>query len=78
MLYLNIQDRKLPKGLYFGKDSRTTVLQIDSDFAKVKHYGVEIALKGMEVNEFFNKNNNLYATIYTSVYLAKKTFCECF
>ncbi|KAK2166269.1 hypothetical protein LSH36_40g08008 [Paralvinella palmiformis] len=49
LLYLNIQDRKLPKGLYFGKDTRSTILQIDSDFAKVKHYGVETALKRIEV-----------------------------
>lgn len=49
LLYLNIQDRKLPKGLYFGKDTRSTILQIDSDFTKVKHYGIEIALERIEV-----------------------------
>ena len=49
MLYLNIQDRKLPKGIFFGKDTRSTILQIDSDFAKVKHYGIETALMRIEV-----------------------------
>jgi hypothetical protein len=53
MLYLNIQDRKSPKGMFIGKDSRSTMLQIDTDFAKVKHYGVDAPLQRIEVRSYF-------------------------
>ena len=50
MVYLNLSNRSAPKCLQIGKTPQSTVLEINSDFDKVKHYGVEFPLQNMEVS----------------------------
>lgn len=49
LIYFNPLDRAGPKGLHIGKDSRTTFLKVDDQFAKVSHYGVDYKLLSLEV-----------------------------
>jgi hypothetical protein len=49
MLYLNIQDRTVPKGLQVGKDLRSLLLHIDEGLTKVKYYGIEYDIHRLEV-----------------------------
>ena len=50
MLWLNLKNRDMPKGLQIGADPKSRFLQIDGDFHKVKHYGAEYQLHRLEVD----------------------------
>ena len=47
--FLNFKNRDLPKGLLVGANPKTRFLQIDEDFHRVKHYGVDYELRRLEV-----------------------------
>ncbi|XP_064649374.1 uncharacterized protein LOC135501273 [Lineus longissimus] len=49
MLFYNTETRGLPKGIQFGKDTKSVMLEIDEDMTTVKHYGVPLQLKVCEV-----------------------------
>ena len=51
LLWLNLEDRTIPKGLSIGRDSRTTFIEVEEDFAAVKHYGVRCKLQAIEVQQ---------------------------
>ncbi|KAI0213257.1 hypothetical protein LSAT2_001723 [Lamellibrachia satsuma] len=49
MLYLNTQDRRMPKQLQVGTDVKRLPLQVDAGFSSVKHYGVDVPLERLEM-----------------------------
>ncbi len=59
MIYLNLQDRNVPKGIQIGKDARSLVLETNDDLTKVRHFGLEYELLAIEVSftfEYFSAN----------------------
>ena len=53
MLYLNLQDRNVPRGFQVGKDGRSLVLEIDESLSKVKFYSIEYDLHSVQVQACF-------------------------
>lgn len=52
MVYFNLQDRNVPKGIQIGKDARSLVLETNDDLTKVRHFGLEYDLHNIEVRTF--------------------------
>ena len=51
MVYFNLTDRSVPRGLQIAKYGGRPVIAIDDDFSTVRHYGIEFKLDGLEVTE---------------------------
>ncbi|KAL3856226.1 hypothetical protein ACJMK2_011003 [Sinanodonta woodiana] len=49
MVLWNEHERSLPQGIKIGKDDKSAVLFIPSDFDKIQHYGVNCCLTRIEV-----------------------------
>ena len=49
MVYFNLQDRNVPKGIQIGKDASSLVLETNEELTKVRHFGMEYELHAVEV-----------------------------
>ena len=57
LVFLNWSQRSLPKGIQIGNQGRSRVLEIDGEFTRVKHFGIELQLHRTEVSTWFIKEN---------------------
>ena len=74
MVYLNLQDRNVPKGIQIGKDARSLVLEINDELTKVRHFGSEYELHSVEVTSLWWLS---FSSVVITVVINLCDICSC-